>query len=87
MLVLARKVDEKILIGDNIVIFPIRISGNTVRLGIQAPSDVLILREELLHRERKTDDVTNTEEDDRPVFLDQQQFVEEIAADTGVAIA
>lgn len=47
MLVLSRKVREKILIGDNISVVPLRISGNTVRIGIEAPADVLILREEL----------------------------------------
>ena len=74
MLVLARKVDEKILIGDDIVIFPIRISGNTVRLGIEAPPDVLILREELVHRGKKASTTMESDEDQQPVYLDQQQF-------------
>jgi len=48
VLVLARKVNEKILIGENITIMPVRISGNTVRIGIEAPREILVLREELL---------------------------------------
>ena len=47
MLVLARKPGERIRIGDNVVITLTRISGNTARIGIDAPDDVLILREEL----------------------------------------
>lgn len=49
MLVLSRKVGEKIVIGDNITITVSRIAGNRVTLGIDAPSDVHILRGEL-HR-------------------------------------
>lgn len=47
MLVLSRKVGERILIGDNIAITVIRIGPNTVRLGIDAPRNVSIAREEL----------------------------------------
>jgi carbon storage regulator CsrA len=47
MLVLSRKVGEQILIGDGIVVTVNRIDGNRVSLGIQAPSDVRIIREEL----------------------------------------
>lgn len=47
MLVLSRKIGEQILIGDGIVVTVNRIDGNRVSLGIQAPSDVRIIREEL----------------------------------------
>ena len=47
MLVLSRKESEKIMLGDDIVLTIVRISGDRVRLGIQAPSDMLILRKEL----------------------------------------
>jgi carbon storage regulator len=52
MLVLSRKRDEQIMIGDDIQITVIRIDGRQVRLGIDAPSDVRVLRKELLPRER-----------------------------------
>lgn len=48
MLVLTRKRSEKIRIGDNIVIKVIKAGRNTVKIGIEAPSDVRVLREELL---------------------------------------
>lgn len=53
MLVLSRKAGEQILIGTDIVVTVNRIDGNRVSLGIQAPSDVRIVRQEL----RPFDDV------------------------------
>ncbi len=47
MLVLTRKFQEKICIGDDIVITVVRIAGNSVRLGIEAPTGVRILRDEI----------------------------------------
>ncbi|AMV18628.1 carbon storage regulator CsrA [Planctomyces sp. SH-PL14] len=47
MLVLSRHRDESIMIGDNIVITVVDIRGDKVRLGIQAPSDVPVHREEV----------------------------------------
>ena len=47
MLVLARKVDESIVIGDSIVLTVLAIEGDSVKLGIAAPRDVPILRQEV----------------------------------------
>ena len=47
MLVLTRKTQERILIGDNITISILKLKGNTVRIGIEAPRDVRVLRGEL----------------------------------------
>lgn len=47
MLVLSRKPGEKILIGDQVTVTIVRIGPNTVRLGIEAPRDMNIVREEL----------------------------------------
>jgi carbon storage regulator len=52
MLVLARKTDESIFIGDTIRIAVVRIRGDHVRLGIEAPPSVGIYREELLAPQR-----------------------------------
>lgn len=47
MLVLSRKLNQEIRIGENIVVRVIGIKGNQVRLGIVAPADVPVLREEI----------------------------------------
>jgi carbon storage regulator len=48
MLVLSRKPGEKIRIGDNITLTVVRLQGNQVRLAIDAPGEVRILRGELV---------------------------------------
>jgi carbon storage regulator len=52
MLVLSRKLNERILIGDSIVLTVVKIQGGNVRLGIEAPADVDIVRLELLKGRR-----------------------------------
>jgi carbon storage regulator len=55
MLVLSRQRDESIIIGDNIVITIVDIRGDKVRLGINAPKDIPVHREEVyeaIQRER-----------------------------------
>lgn len=47
MLVLGRKIGERILLGDDVVITVVKVAGNKVRLGIDAPESVKILREEI----------------------------------------
>jgi len=47
MLVLSRKQAERIRLGDSIVVTIVRVSGDKVRLGIEAPPDVIVLRDEL----------------------------------------
>ena len=45
MLVLSRKESQRIRLGDSIVITIVKISGDKVRVGIEAPSNVLVLRD------------------------------------------
>ena len=47
MLVLSRRERERIRLGDSIVVTVVRVAGDRDRLGIEAPSDVLVLRDEL----------------------------------------
>ena len=47
MLVLSRKLNEKIIINGNIVVTIVKVDRNQVRIGIEAPEDVSIYREEI----------------------------------------
>jgi carbon storage regulator len=47
MLVLSRRERERIKLGDSIVVTVVRVAGDRVRLGIEAPPEVLVLRDEL----------------------------------------
>lgn len=53
MLVLSRHRDESIMIGDDIVITVVDIRGDKVRLGIQAPTNVPVHREEIYEAIKK----------------------------------
>ena len=55
MLVLSRKVGERILIGDNISITVVRITGGGVRLGVEAPQELPVIRQELKEQLDKAD--------------------------------
>jgi len=47
MLVLSRRMGESVAIGDDIVITVVALSGNQVRIGIEAPREVRVLRQEI----------------------------------------
>jgi carbon storage regulator len=52
MLVLTRKLMEKLFIGDDICVTVVRLDGGQVRLGIEAPRDVTVVRAELVPERR-----------------------------------
>ena len=56
MLVLSRKVGEKILIGDGITITVVRVAQGTVRIGVEAPRDTMVVREEVAESLRRMAD-------------------------------
>ena len=53
MLILTRRVGEKLMIGDDISVTILGVKGNQVRIGVHAPSDVEIHREEIYARVRQ----------------------------------
>ena len=61
MLVLSRKKNESIVIGDNVRIEVLKVSGNTVRIGIQAPREVKVLRGELAPYGISDEDTSETD--------------------------
>jgi len=62
MLVLSRKVGERIWIGENISVTVVRITGGGVRLGIDAPAELPVVREELRARIESEDEEESTGE-------------------------
>lgn len=50
MLVLTRKSGEEVLIGDHIKVVIVEVKGNQVKLGIEAPADVTVYREEVYRK-------------------------------------
>ncbi|MFH5802495.1 MULTISPECIES: carbon storage regulator CsrA [Alienimonas] len=61
MLVLSRKKDEKIMIGEDVTLMVIEIRGDKVRLGIDAPKDVSVHREEVFNAIRRERDVAGAD--------------------------
>ena len=55
VLVVSRKVGERILIGDKIAITIVKVSGSGVRVGIEAPNELPVMREELAEEIRKAE--------------------------------
>jgi carbon storage regulator len=55
VLVVSRKVGERILIGDKIAITVVKVSGGGVRIGIEAPAEMAVMREELAEEIRKAE--------------------------------
>ena len=52
MLVLTRRINERIVIGDNIVVTVLEVHGEQVRLGIDAPREIKVFREEVILRDQ-----------------------------------
>ena len=52
VLILTRRVGEKVMIGDDVSVTVLRVKGNQVRLGVEAPKSVSVQREEIFNRMR-----------------------------------
>lgn len=56
MLILTRRVGETVMIGDNVTVTVLGVKGNQVRLGVNAPKDVAVHREEIYDRIKREQD-------------------------------
>lgn len=50
MLILTRRIGETVMIGDDVAVTVLRVKGNQVRLGVNAPKSVSVQREEIFRR-------------------------------------
>ena len=66
MLVLSRKINETIIINDNIVVTVVDIRGDKVRLGIEAPKDVPVHRQEVYDAIKRGESSTGVRKADSP---------------------
>jgi len=59
MLILTRRVGETLMIGDDVAVTVLGVKGNQVRIGVKAPKDVMVHREEIYERIRDEDEATD----------------------------
>ena len=62
MLILTRRVGETLVIGDEVTVTVLGVRGNQVRLGVNAPKDVAVHREEIYQRIQNEKDAENSTE-------------------------
>jgi len=62
MLILTRKVGESLMVGEEITVTVLGVKGNQVRIGIDAPRDVAVHREEIFNRIQDGDEAPESEE-------------------------
>lgn len=64
MLILSRKLDESIVIGDSITLKVVSIDKGSVKLGIDAPANIRVLRSELINAVKNSNQAASTQQDE-----------------------
>ena len=63
MLILTRRVGETLMVGDEVTVTVLGVKGNQVRIGVNAPKDVAVHREEIYDRIKKEAESGGTDSD------------------------
>ena len=72
MLVISRKINESITIGDNIVVTVLAVEGDRIKIGIEAPRELIILRQEIFQAVQEQSKIQEMmAEESKPEALEQ----------------
>lgn len=78
MLILTRRVGETLMVGDDVTVTVLGVKGNQVRIGVNAPREIAVHREEIYERIKAEQNQGQSQEQDQDEEQDQDQDEDQI---------